>query len=100
MEVVIQRSSNPEKKYDAIIDGRRKVSFGAQGMEDFTTHHDPIRKVRYLARHGGQNQDWTRSGLETAGFYARNLLWNKPTLRESVADLNSRYKDVRFVLKI
>ena len=37
MEVVIQRSSNPEKKYDAIIDGRRKVSFGAQGMEDFTT---------------------------------------------------------------
>ena len=99
-EVVIQRSSNPEKKYDAIIGVRRKVPFGAQGMKDFTTHHHPMRKVRYLARHGGQNQDWTRSGLETAGFYARNLLCNKPTLRESVADLNSRYKDVRFILKI
>ena len=74
MEVVLQRSSNPEKKYDAIIDGWKKVSFGAQGMNDFTMHHDPIRKVKYLARHGGQNQDWTRSGLAKAGFYARNLL--------------------------
>ena len=75
------------------------VPCGGPGMEDFTMHHDPLRKLRCLAGHGGQNQDWTCGGLEITGFYARNLLWNKPTLGESVADLNSRYKDVRVILK-
>ena len=43
-EVVIQKSSNPNKKYDAVIDGKKKVSFGAKGYSDFTKHKDEERK--------------------------------------------------------
>jgi hypothetical protein len=45
------------------------------------------------------NEDWTKSGVKTAGFYSRNILWNKPTLQASVNDLNSKYKDIKFILK-
>lgn len=34
-EVVLQKSSNIDKKYDAYVEGK-KVSFGASGYSDFT----------------------------------------------------------------
>ena len=34
-EVVLKKSSNPNKKYDAYVEGK-KVSFGATGYSDFT----------------------------------------------------------------
>ena len=27
-----------------------------------------------------KREDWTRSGMDTAGFYAKHLLWNKSSL--------------------
>ena len=50
MEVVIQRSKQKDKKFDAIIDGKKTVSFGAKGMSDMTIHKDPERKPRYINR--------------------------------------------------
>jgi hypothetical protein len=98
MEVIIKPSSKKDKKYDAVIDGKKTVSFGAAGASDYTKHKDAARKQRYIDRHKA-NEDWTRSGIKTAGFYARNILWNKPTIQESVRDLNNKYKDIKFKLK-
>ena len=42
--VIILKSHRPDKKYDAFIDGRKIVSFGAKGYEDFTTHKNEERK--------------------------------------------------------
>ena len=98
MEVIIKRSNKPDKKFDAVIDNKKTVSFGAKGASDFTLHKNPERKARYIARHKA-NEDWTKSGVKTAGFYSRNILWNKPTLQASVNDLNSKYKDIKFILK-
>jgi len=98
MEVIIKKSNKPDKKFDAVIDNKKTVSFGAKGMSDYTIHKDPERKARYIARHKA-NEDWTKSGVKTAGFYSRNILWNKPTLQASVNDLNSKYKDIKFILK-
>ena len=98
MEVIIKRSNKPDKKFDAVIDNKKTVSFGAKGMSDYTIHKDPERKARYLARHKA-TEDWTKSGVKTAGFYSRNILWNKPTVQASVNDLNSKYKDIKFILK-
>ena len=50
-EIIISKSKNKDKKYDARIDGKKTVSFGAAGMSDFTKHKDPERKQRYLNRH-------------------------------------------------
>ena len=98
MEIIIKKSSKSDKKLDAVIDGKKTVSFGAKGYSDYTLHKDPERKERYISRHK-KNEDWTKSGIKTAGFYAKHVLWNKPTLKGSVDDLNKKFKDVTFVLK-
>jgi len=99
MEIIIKKSAKPDKKFDAVIDGKKTVSFGAKGMSDYTLHKDPERKNRYVQRHKNMNEDWTKSGIKTAGFYAKQVLWNKKTLKESIKDLNDKYKDIKFVLK-
>jgi hypothetical protein len=98
MEVIIKHSSKKDKKYDAVIDGTKTVSFGAAGASDYTIHKDAARKQRYIDRHKNR-EDWSKEGIRTAGFYARNVLWNKPTIQESIKDLNNKYKDIKFKLK-
>ena len=92
MQIVISPSDKPNKKYRARIDGTRSVYFGQAGASDFTIHKDPERKQRYLNRHRGMNEDWTNPS--TAGFYATNLLWNKPTIAASIADTNRRFPNL------
>jgi hypothetical protein len=46
MDVVITRSKKKDKKFDAITDGKKTVSFGAKGMSDMTIHKDPERKTK------------------------------------------------------
>ena len=36
IEILIQPSKKADKKFDAIIDGKKTVSFGAKGYSDFT----------------------------------------------------------------
>ena len=69
------------------------VHFGATGYQDFTQHGDEKRKASYLARHK-KNEDWTLRGVETAGFWARWLLWNKPSIAQSIADINRRFSSL------
>ena len=98
MDVVISKSENKNKKYKAVIDGRKTIHFGAKGYDDMTTHKDEDRKKNYIARHK-KREDWTKSGVDTAGFYAKHVLWNKDTLTKSVDNLNKRFKDINFKMK-
>ena len=79
---VLSKSDRAAKKYK-VRAGNKTIHFGATGYEDFTTHKDPKRKARYLARHKNENWD----DPETAGFWARYILWNKDTIKDSIADL-------------
>jgi hypothetical protein len=97
MRVVISKSTRDDKKLQARV-GDQTVHFGDAGMSDYTLHRDSERKARYQRRHR-KREDWSRSGIDTPGFYAKHVLWNKPSLKESIADLNKRYKDVSFELK-
>jgi hypothetical protein len=90
MNVKLRKSTKPDKKYMVSIEGKT-IHFGAAGMSDFTKHKDTTRKQSYLARHS-TNQDWTKSGIKTAGFWAKWLLWNKPTIQESKKDISQRFK--------
>ena len=84
MGVVITKSKNSsKKKYDARIDGTKTVSFGQKMASDFTKHKNKDRKEAYIARQKN-NEDWNKSGAKTAGFYSKHVLWNKPTLKESI----------------
>ena len=97
MQIVISPSSKPDKKFEARIDGKKSIHFGAKNMSDFTIHKDPERKERYLQRHKGMGEDW--SNPLTAGFYATNLLWNKTSSAESIRDTNRRFKNINIIYK-
>jgi Ribonuclease G/E len=89
MEVIITKSSNKNKKFDALVDGK-KISFGAAMYSDYTIHKDPERKERYIARHA-KREDWDKSGIKTSGYWAKNLLWNKDTLQKSIDDISKKH---------
>ena len=95
MDVVIKKSNTKGKKFDAVINDQKTVSFGSAGASDYTKHKDPERKERYIARHK-KNENWTKSGVDTAGWLSRFILWEKPTLKGAVEDANKKYGDIRF----
>ena len=84
--IVIHKSNIPNKKFTAIVNNK-KINFGDNRYQDFTKHKDPERKKAYLSRH---KNDKTNNP-NFAGFYATNLLWNKPTLKESIQATNRKF---------
>lgn len=93
MKVVIKKSTNPKKKYMAVFtENGKKVKtthFGQAGALDFIKTKDEERKKRYLDRHR-KNENW--NDKFSAGALSRWILWNKPTLRASIADYKRRFK--------
>jgi hypothetical protein len=82
-----------EKKYRVYLevdDKERHVDFGAAGYEDYTKHKEEARKALYLGRHKPR-EDWTKSGILTAGFWSRWILWNQKTIAASLADVKQRF---------
>ena len=76
MEVVLNKSKKPDKKYDARIDGSKTVGFGQKGASDFTKHKKSDRKEIYIDRHK-KNEDWIKSGAKAAGFYSKYVFLEK-----------------------
>ena len=81
----LERSTRKNKKF--AING---IHFGDSRYEDFTSHKDEKRKSNYLSRHA-KRENWTKSGINTAGFWSRWILWNKPTLHKSIEDIEKRF---------
>ena len=96
IDIIIKPSHLSSKKYDAIIDGKKTIPFGAKGMSDYTKHKDDERKERYIDRHK-KNENW--NDPKTAGFYSKNILWNKKTITESIRDTNNRFKNINIKMK-
>jgi len=96
MNIIIKPSNKPDKKYDAIIDGKKTISFGQAGASDFTKHKNEERKNRYIDRHK-KNENW--NDPTTAGFYSRWITWNKPTITESIKDTNRRFKNINIKMR-
>ena len=84
------KSDKPEKKYYIITKDNKRVYFGAAGMSDFLHHKNEERKNRYILRHE-KNENWTKSCIDSAGFWSRWLLWNKPTIESSYQDIKKRF---------
>lgn len=90
-------------KYKVILKntktGREKtVKFGRKGYMDYTLYNEKGTKVEadkhklnYLKRHSKMGEDYTASGVDTAGFWAKWLLWNLPTIKESLDDIIKRF---------
>lgn len=86
----IKRSQRKDKKLTAtfkINNKKKTVHFGQKNASDYTIHKDSERKKRYQARHINDNIDKPLS----AGALSWFILWNKPTIRESITDYKKRF---------
>ena len=95
MNIIIKKSNNQNKKFTAVINNDKTVHFGDSRYSDYTQTKDDKIKKAYLARHKHDNY----TDPLYPSFYATNLLWNKPTLKESIVDINRKYKNINIQLK-
>ena len=89
MPYTLYESKTQNKKYDIYVvnpasNRFKKVSFGALGYGDYTTHHDKERRERYRLRHQHDNLDDPLS----PGFWSWYVLWGKST------DINKNVKSI------
>ena len=75
----------------------KSIKFGASGMKDYTIYNKEEgkkladkHKRLYLVRHR-KRENWTKSGMDTKGFWSRWLLWNKPTIEESIEHILKKF---------
>lgn len=85
-DATLEKSSRKDKKLMLKVNGDT-IHFGAKGYSDFTKHKDNNRKDRYIGRHE-KNEDWNKLN---AGALSRFVLWNKPTIAESLKDVEKKF---------
>lgn len=91
MKIFLRKSPNRTKKWRVDFDNGGHVDFGARGYEDFTMHKNPERKDRYIIRHQ-KRENWGKSGIKTAGFWSRWLLWEKPSIKNAIRHIERKFK--------
>ena len=94
--IYLYKSPRKDKKWMVVVDDK-KVHFGAEGYSDYTKHKDSDRKDRYIKRHQ-KNENWKKSGIKTAGFWSRWLIWGEPTLAKSIKEIERKF-NVKIVRK-
>ena len=90
--VVIRKSSKVDKKYEAVIDGRKTVSFVANVI--------PI--LLFIKIMKGSRDIFRGIKVMKIGVRRELILLDftlNMSLQKSVTDLNKKYKDVKFGLK-
>ena len=95
MNIIVRPSSKPDKKYTTVIDNKKPIDFGQKGASNYTKHKNKERKERYLQR---RKDDYYNNYLYPS-FYSTNLLWNKPTITESMKDTNKRFKNISIKMR-
>ena len=94
MFVEFKRSTNSKKKMMAIFYDKDKkkiktVHFGQEGADDYTITNDVKQKDLYRKRHA---KDLKTNDYKRAGYLAYFVLWNKKTLKASIADYMKMFK--------
>ena len=68
----------------------KTIHFGAFGYLSYETHKDHDRMKRYENRHR-KRENWSKSGIKSAGFWSKWILWNKPSVIASIRDTEKRF---------
>jgi len=90
MKVVLDVSTKKNKKFMVTLEDGREIHFGQKGASDYTQHHDEERKKRYLTRHK-KHENWSSSGIDTAGWWSRWLLWEFPNIDEAIHNIEEKF---------
>lgn len=93
----ITRSPKPDKKWRAVFKDGSHTDFGSRGMVDYTLLYKKNKeeaekhKRRYILRH---KKDLQTGNPKRAGYLSFYLLWNLPTVAESLRDYKERFGDL------
>ena len=99
MYVSIKPSTSSGKKMMTIFFdvNKKKIKttpFGASGYEHYSGgHQDLQRKMNYLERHKS-TEKW--NDYMSAGSLSRWILWNRPSLNESIKDYMRKFKLTKY----
>ena len=85
---ILKPSTRDNKKFLIITPENTKIHFGDSRYQDFTMHKNIDRKELYIQRHQAR-EDW--NNLNTAGFWSRWLLWEKPTLNQAINFIQKKF---------
>jgi len=85
----IEDSPLKTKKLRAYFNDNTHTDFGAKGYSDYLHHRDDFRKNLYIQRHRAR-ENWNNP--KSAGALSRYILWNKKTLRASIADYKKLFR--------
>lgn len=111
MFLLLNKSNQKTKKYTAIFYNSetekkiKTVHFGAKGMGDYLIYNKEdskevadLRKALYIKRNmKRQSELWNSNPMSPAAL-SRWLLWNLPTLKESVDDYINRFDTIDKVI--
>jgi hypothetical protein len=96
-QYILKKSVKKNKKFMIIIDFSSKYHFGDSRCKDYTNYYTELipddayyKKLAYISLHK-KNEDWTKYGIRTSGFWNRWILWNLPTISESIKDVEKRF---------
>ena len=92
------KSTDNKHKFFIITSSGKKINFGSASNKDYTIYYkeegkekaDKMKKA-YIARYSKLNENWNKSGIDTAGWWSLKLLWNKPTIKESYEDIKKKF---------
>ena len=72
--VRLYRSTRKDKKYRIKEPSGKWVHFGQMGYEDYTKHHDKVRRKRYLARSTKIRGNWKKNPYSPNNL-SIHILW-------------------------
>lgn len=90
MQVIIKTSNRKGKKFMAIFSNGKKVHFGSSNHSHYQIHKNNDRKQKYLNRHR-KRENWTKSGMYTAGFFSRWYLWESTSYSGAAKILKQKF---------
>ena len=91
-KIILEKSEKPEKRFKVKID-EKTIHFGSgkpKGKGAYIDHKDKEIKKNWEARHKVK-ENWSKSGIKTAGFWAKNILWSKPNLDDSIKNTEKKF---------
>ena len=89
MNIVLKNSNKTNKRFQVKID-KKTIHFGLKGGSTYIDHKDDNKKAAWIARHKVR-EIWTKSGIKTAGFWSRWLLWEEPSLTASIKKIEKKF---------
>ena len=95
----VEEINDKNKRYKAYFTNGKTTKFGQSNPKQgtFIDHGDKTLRKKYIKRHlrDLDTDDYTR-----AGYLSLFLLWDKPTLKESITAYNKRIENNDWEIKI